>query len=340
VLFAEVPPKLPVGGVDMRADLVDQLTGELQMISAGKGLAAGVVALGIADATRVQGALSALCAYGKTAIGQKGVPIKKLDIGEKGCKGEIDLADAVPNMTLPVFPFDLKVEGKQILLSIGDVDPARLGGNAADDAGSFETHAMLAGPATFVSWSRGLDQDVDALPDTMQAQMKKNEPLVLMDAVAWLATAVYELGTVVTIDAAGAQMVVRVTTFAGDPPEARAAYVEAIKKRHDLDRAGYQTALVELAKKFPASKAGKRAKLESEGTPLLGPGAAFLGAGAAYFIVNVMHGRPGDMPPSGTKDAADVPSGAGFGKGKKKDDAPSELKAPPAGELKSPPGTP
>ena len=53
----------------------------------------------------------------------------------------------------PVFPFDLKVDGKQIVLVLGDVDPARLAGNAADDAGSYETHAMLAQPATFVSWS-------------------------------------------------------------------------------------------------------------------------------------------------------------------------------------------
>ena len=52
-----------------------------------------------------------------------------------------------------------------------------------------------------------------------------------------------------------------------------------------------------------------------------------------------MHGRRGDAPPSGS--AGDgAPSGPGFGKGKKKDEAPSELKAPKAGELKSPPGTP
>jgi hypothetical protein len=196
-----------------------------------------------------------------------------------------------------------------------------------------------------VSWSRDLDLDYDAMPPEILTQMKKNEPLVLMDASAWLATAVYEIGTVGTVDATGATLLVRVTTFAGDPPEARAAYVDAIKKRHDLDRTGYAAALAEVAKKYPATKAGKRARLESEGTPLLGPGSAILGAGAAAFIVQAMHGGPKggkQDSPDFIKDLEPAPEGkGGFGKKKDKDkDEASELKAPPAGELKSPPGAP
>jgi hypothetical protein len=345
ILFAEVDEHMPVGGVDLRTDLVDQLTGELQLLSAGKGLVAGVIMVGIADAAKVTGAIKSVCAVGKTSIGRPRMPIKSLDLNDAGCKGTLDFADVVPGLTLPVLPFDLKVDGKQIVATIGDVDPARLAGNAADDAGSFETHAMLAGPSTFVSWSRSLDLDYDGMPPEVLAQMKKNEPLVLMDATSWFSTAVYEIGTVGTVDATGATLVVRVTTFAGDPPEARAAYIEAIKKRHDLDRTGYTAALVELARKYPATKAGKRAKLESEGTPLLGPGSALLGAGAAAFIVQEMHGGPkaGNEPPSDfVKGMAPDDHKPGFGgHGKKKEEAaPSELKAPPSAELKSPPGTP
>ncbi len=349
LLRQQAPPSFMLGGTDLVANLLNQLTGELQLVSAGKGLVAGVITLGIEDGAKVTEALKAVCAIGKASIGQKGNPLSKLDIGDAGCKGTLDFTEMAKgvNMTVPLLPFDLKVDGKLLVLGIGDVDPARLAGNAADDAASAETRALLAGPATFVGWSRAFDTDFEALPGPFLAQLKKQEAVsVMLDTVSWLGASVYEIGSAFTVQADGATFVMRVTTFAGDPPEARAAYMAALDKRHNGDRPGYQSALADVAKKYAGSKIGKRARMESEGTPVLGPGAAVMaGAMTTVFLRGSQKDEAFSAPavetPETTEKAPDAAGGkAGFG-GKKPKDAPAdELKAPPAGELKSPPATP
>jgi hypothetical protein len=308
-LFLEQAPKsIPLGGVDLRTDLVDQLTGDLQVVTAGKGLIAGTIVLGIEDAAKVTGALKSVCAVAKAAIGQKDNPVTKLDIGDAGCKGELDFARLEKNLKL-VLPMDLKVEGKLLVITVGDVDPARLAGNAADDAVTAETRAMLAAPATFVAWSRAFDTDYDALPSMFTAEMKKDPNAgVMMDVGNWMASSVYELGLATVVQADGSSIVLRLTTFAGDPPEARTAYQAALSKRTGGDRAGYQAALADIAKKWPTSRIGKRARLEAEGTPVLGPASALAGAGmAAYLAKARMLSEP--APP-----AAPAKGKPGFGK--------------------------
>ena len=341
LMFKDAPASIPLGGVDVRKNLLDQLTGEMQFVSAGRGLVAGHILLGIEDAAKVTEAVKSLCAVGKTSIGQaKDNPISKLDLGDKGCKGELSFGmfEKQAGVTLPVLPFSLAVEDKLLALSFGDVDPARMAGNAADDAGSPETRAMLSGPASMVSWSRAIDIDVDALPGTFVAELKKQEPMLLaLDVLDWLGSNVYEMGFAATIAPDVASMTMRVTTFTGDPAEARAGYVAALQKRKAGDRPGYSAALTELAGKYPGTRVGKRAKLESEGSPVMGPGTAIAAAGfAAYFVArqvkSAFEGVPAVEPPPPPEAKPVKP---GFG-GKK--DAPAEeLKKPPAEELKAPP---
>jgi hypothetical protein len=316
----------------------------MQFVSAGKGLIAGTVSLGIEDGAKVTGALKAVCAVGKAAIGQKDNPVSKMDIGDSGCKGELSFAmlEKELGFKLPVLPFDLKVEGKVLLLSVGEVDPARLAGNAADDTGSAETRAMLSGPASMVAWSRAIDIDIDALPAKLVKEAKQqDEVAMLLDAMTWLATSVYEIGFSMSVEPDSATAVLRVTTFAGDPADARSGYAAALDKRRSGDRAGYSAALGDLAKKFAGTRIGRRAKLESEGSPVLGPGSGLVAGGAAAWV---FARKVRDFEPVLTAPAEPAPpehsSGDKPGFGGAKKDAPTELKAPPAEELKAPPATP
>jgi hypothetical protein len=335
-LFQAVPAQLPLGGVDLRTDLVDQLTGEFQFVSAGKGLIAGTILAGVEDTAKVTGALKSVCAIGKASIGQKQSPITRLDLDDKGCKGEISLAQFEKQMamTVPPIPFSLAVEGKLLVLRVGDVDPARAAGNAADDAGSGETRALLATPATFMAWSRSTDLDLDAVPSRLVTELKKQEATALLfDAISYLGLTVYESGLGVTVSGDGASLLLRVTTFGGDPAEARAAYLAALDKRKAGDRAGYLAALGEVAKKFPATKFGKRARLEAEGTPVMGPGAAILAGALATFAARAASSFdfegttiPEDQIPKMQEGTTPPPAGgSGFGK---KEAAPEPAPAP------------
>jgi hypothetical protein len=61
-----------------------------------------------------------------------------------------------------------------------------------------------------------------------------------------------------------------VSTFAADPPDARAAYEAALERRAAADDAGYRAALASIESQFPGTRAARRAEVVRAGAPYAG----------------------------------------------------------------------
>jgi hypothetical protein len=330
-----IPPKLtflrelddamPASNVDLRKDLFEQLTGEIAAVTAGKGLAAGALLLGLEDGERVKTALKNLCGMAAAFVAKPGSPVAKLDVTERGCKAELAFGPLEADLgALPNLPLEIGVDGKVLALWVGEVDLGKLKASGPSEAGSWETQQMLGAPASFLMWTRGLDVDVTLLPPKLQEMViASKEGRMLIDGWTHAAATIYEIGAALAVNPDGASMVFRVTTFAGDPAEAIAAYRAALDKRRGGDGEGARAALAEVAKKWPESKSGKRAALATRGeAPLMGPAGGLVGAGVAAFGMFTTRQVGDDRKPSNVEPGFGIEGLGGL------DLAPNEPAAP------------
>jgi len=299
---AGAPPTMtgPDGKTVSPAALV---TGDVQIVTAGKGLFAGAIFVKLTDPTAAKPLVAAICAEVK-----KGgtLPISAVVAKEDSCSGEISLAAAKDSLgvELPPFKFNFAVSGNLFAVVLGDLDLASLRGSVADEAGSPEARDALAGPQTAVLWSRNFGVDTSVLPkdlqDKLNAQPDAADGFNMMN---WSASQAYDFAASFNVTSNGVKIVLHATTFEADPSEARAALDAAFDKRAAGDRAAFLAALGDIEKKFPGTLAARRAKLERVGTPVVGPilGAAIgVAAGAALFLKSSGAGVP-------------TPTGGGFG---------------------------
>ena len=308
LLLAQVPADAPIGAfgaVDLRKDLLEKLTGDIQVVTAGKGLLAGALMFKVSDPAPVKKVIAAVCEEVKRP--QQGLPISGVVAKEDSCTGEISLAmlkDAI-GAELPPYKFHLAVAGNVFLIVLGDLDPASLKGSVVDEVGSPEARQALSGAQSFVVWSRGMTFDLGALPkelhDKLAAQADVADALALMN---WSGSQVYDFSMAAGLTPTGVKMTVHSTAMDADPADVRAAHQAAFDKRLSGDRAGYTAAMAEIEKKFPASLAARMARLERVGTPLAGPVLGLVGAGgAAFFAMAQGMGAaplPIEPPPGGS----------------------------------------
>src|SRR5262249_38312238 len=157
------PPVIPLPDGD-KVSLLELLTGDVQIVTAGKGLLAGAVLLKVTDPAKAKKIVGAVCGEVKKAGAQ--VPITNLVAKEDSCAGEISLAalkEAI-GVELPPFKFNFAVTGNVLAVLLGDVDLAGLKGSVAEEVGSPEAKDILTGAQTFSFWSRDLSIDVSQLP--------------------------------------------------------------------------------------------------------------------------------------------------------------------------------
>lgn len=290
--------------------LVDLLTGDIQIVTAGKGILAGAILVKVTDPAKVKPLISAVCAEVKK---DGSVPVTDLVAKEDSCSGAVSLAalkDAF-GVELPPYKFNLAVSGNLLAVVLGDVDLASLKGSVVDEAGSAEAKDILGGAQTAAVWSRNFGFDLSALPkeivDKINAQPDVADGFNMMN---WSAAHVYDVAAGLSVTPKGVKLVIHATTFETDPADAKNALEAAFDLRAGGDRAGYLAAMADIEKKFPSSLAARRAKLERVGTPIVGPifGAAIgVGAGVAYFLQQMGSlptpstgggfGTPGAVPP-------------------------------------------
>ncbi len=278
-MTGQMPANMPAGDVDLRADLVDQLTGDFELVTAGKGLVGGAFIVKIKDAARVKKAITAVCAE------LKQLPmIANPKVDDNGCAGDIDVTKDQPD--LPIVRVGVTLAGNVVVITMGDVNPGTLKGSVTADLISAEAKEILGGAQTMALWSRSLDVDVSGLPKKLAQTLTENDEVSrIITASNWFGSQVAEAALGANVTPTGAQIVVRVVTFAGDPPEARAAYLAALDKRAAGDAAGYAAAMAEIETKYAGALVGRRAKLERGGRAVLGPPTAMMAAGAAFYFM-------------------------------------------------------
>jgi hypothetical protein len=320
-MTGQMPANIPAGEVDLRTDLVDQLTGDVELVTAGKGLVGGAFIAKIKDAARVKKAIAAMCAQ------MKQLPMmanQKAD--ENGCSGDVDVTKEQPD--LPVIRVGIALAGSVVVVTIGDVEAGTLKGSVMGDLVSAEAKEILGGAQTMALWSRSLDVNVAGLPKKLADMLTQNEEVTqIITASNWFGSQIAEAALGANLTPTTGQMVVRIVTFAGDPPEARAAYLAALDKRAAGDTAGYTAAMGEIETKYGSALVARRAKLERSGRAVLGPPTAMMAAGAAFYFIargnataplpmpnlGGSFGDPGEKPPEKPSDTpaekpADTPA--------------------------------
>jgi type IV pilus assembly protein PilA len=326
------PASIPIPGeVDLRKDLLDQLTGDYAFHTVGRGLLAGVLAAGVKNGGRVAEAIAALCAAGQKNA-PPGVTIEPAD---GGCRGSVDLTTLVPGDVQQILqlPHDLlkvdasiAVRGEVLALTTGDVPKPQ--GSPAAAAGSAGAREILGGSWHGVIWARSLDPFAGA-SDEIVAVFKRlmtqgpdgDQGWNLSLVGRWALAHVYEVGLAGALRDDGIHGLVQVTTFAADPPEVYQAYEAAVNKELDGDGAGYRAALADLASKHGDSLAGKQAKLIAGGTPIITGSTGILAAIAIpAFLKYIKKSKSSEAQIHVRKlyDGAralvmEMPSGAGLG---------------------------
>jgi hypothetical protein len=259
---SDAPPEI--------AEMVKQLTGDMMFVTAGKGLMAGAIVLGINDGEKVGKGIDAACKM-LASIGATSAP--------GACSGTAPLS-AMVNPMLPDLKYDIRVDGKALVITLGDVDRASLKGSVLSETGSKEAKDVLTGAHVFAGWTYGLGVDLASLPKELAEMAAKDKDVgEALNVLSWLSTQVYEIAFAGGIDATSAHLIVRITSFGGDPAEARAAYEKAVEKRIAGDAAGTKAALADVVAKYPNTLAARRAKMEAAGTPVIGPATVLVGAG-------------------------------------------------------------
>lgn len=274
LFLSDAPPSMPVGGADLREDVLDQLTGDFVLVSAGKSVFGGALLAQVKDPKRVEKAVEGIC----TVLGAVDT-LQDVAYDKGTCTGTLAMPEDTPFQLSAPMKVVLSVHGGVLALATADYDLAARKGSVVDAAGSAESREILTGAATFAMWGRGFDF-FGAVPAELLAQFPPDvtEAFDYLELASWIGLHVYDLGIAGGVEADGAHLLFRATTFAADPDDARQAYAAALGKRLARDRAGWEAALADVAKKHPDTLVGKQAQLIVGGVPALGAGTGILAA--------------------------------------------------------------
>ncbi len=306
--LAPMPPQMPLGpGIDARADLIDNLTGEVVTYSRGNEFLAEHLTLGLKDPARAGRAIEFLCDAGKQAL----PGMKK---GAGSCSGTIELKELLeqsPDLRplvqgMPPVPFVVQVAGKNLEVKVGW--PGASTGTAADNAGNDVARELMTGNWNFVMWGMGFDPLAVApgpLQKRLTAMMPGGQDGAGIAMARWLFGHVYDLGGAWALRDDGMYLLAQVTTYAGDPPDAYAGHQRALTSMAMGDYGSYRKQSADLAKAFPQTLTGRHGARIDKGVPLLattgvwGIGAfAALAAGKKDVAVRDMDDISPAIPPA------------------------------------------
>jgi hypothetical protein len=289
----DMPASIPLpGGIDLRPDLLDNLTGEIAVYSRGKNFLAEHIVFGLKEPARLARAMPILC-EGIKAQGFLG------QVKQQGasCQGVLDLrallADAVPELApfvdgMPPVEILAAVNGNALELQVGKLLPPS--GKAGDNAGTAVAQEMMTGEWNGVQWGVAFDP-LAITPPVLTERLDKNilanltpDQIGPLNLLRWMYAHVYDAGVAMALRADGMYLTAQITTYAADPPEALKAYEDALALLYDRNYAGYKSAIAALAQKHPQSLAGRNAALQVKGVPMFGQAGA-IGVLAAVAII-------------------------------------------------------
>jgi hypothetical protein len=269
---AQIEPRL-------RAELVDQLTGDFEIATSGSGIVAFAATALLKDAARVERYVKERCA--ETGGTERRYAIGKIAVSDHGCTAAFMPGLLLLPVNFSPLSLSVTVEGERLVILAGDgrtpTAAERSYGALVEGA---EALRVLAGAEALVAFTRSPTMGPDIAPGKAWkavVPLLDDGRVALLDAWGEVAARIYQVFAAARVEPSGGVAVLDVTTFAADPKEARDAYEAALALRSAGDEAGYKGALAGIEQRFPGTRAARRAALARAGTP-------YVGAGAALFM--------------------------------------------------------
>jgi hypothetical protein len=286
--LAEIPATIPMGrGMDLRRDVIDNLTGEVVAFSRGDMFLSEQITLALKDGAPAAKLVQGVCPF----LGRAG--LQKPRAGKGSCRGKVDLGKTLaknPDLAplvegMPELDLKIAVVGNNLEIQLGGVEgPGKADTN---NAGNAVTRELLTGNWNIVQWGMSFDPIASA-PDVLADRLQKGvlaqltgDDKQMVDALRWLYGRLYDGGWAVALRDDGMYAIAEVTTMAGDPAEVQQAHEAAVTKLLDGDIEGYREAMLALAKAHPKSLAANHVRNLDGGAPMLGQ-FGILGALAAF----------------------------------------------------------
>lgn len=270
-LAAAVPADVPLDP-RLRLELVEQLTGDVEIATSGSGFAAASVVASLKDAARVERYVKERCA--ETGGSERRYALGRITVQDHGCKGALIPGMLLLPLEVSAIELSVAVEGDHLVLLVGDAHvptPRERAWTSLVDGAPARDALGSAEALTVFTRSPTVGPDV-APGRAFKAlwPLLDERQVTLIDTFDEVAARLYQGFATAHVAADGVVVSLDVTTFAANPPETRAAYEAALARRTAGDEAGYRAALARVEEKFPGTLAARRAAEVREGTPYLG----------------------------------------------------------------------
>lgn len=262
----------------VRTELAEQLTGDLEIATSGVGLFGASLVAPVRDAARVERYVKERCAEAGGSM--RRYALDKITVTAHGCSAVLDPRMLLLPVSIDPVSISISVDGQRLVMLFGEArEPSadRRAWEALVDGD--DVRRVLADAEALVAFTRSPIVGPDVGPAKAFKDMipfLDEKALSFLDAWGEVGARIYQAVLAVRVTDDGIVAWADFTTFAGDPAGAREAYRAALVKRTAGDEAGYRAALADIEKRFPASRAAKRAAEVREGGPYLGAGALFL----------------------------------------------------------------
>ena len=291
----EIPPAMPIGDVDLKPIVFDQMTGQISMITAGEGVVSGTLVIGLADEKPLAAALPRLCAIGRRFAAEAVYRGGSCRAAVRPDRLGVPIPGLPSALRAPI-PIEITTAPRAALIRVGE--PGK--------AAAVAPPPFVTGDGHFVSWGRSFDPLATApaklaglVSAILESQLGSGEVRRRVDLARWALNHLHEIGVRARLDPDGIRASLLVTSFAADAPATYAAYQAAARKLIEGDVAGYRAAMKALAAAHPGTIAAEQAALVESDAPAIGLGTGIYAAvGIPAFMKFLDRARQASTVPS------------------------------------------
>jgi hypothetical protein len=273
-------------------EFIEQLTGDVEVTTSGRGLIGLYSGFELKDPARVEAYVKEKCAE---ANGWKlGTGLRSISVTPHGCSAVFDSRFSILPVSLDPIPVSAEVHGRALEIGLGGAaPPGAVQHTTAVVAAETDAALAVADREAIVAFTKSpwIGPDIGA-GDTFRRMFwfidKRDAARIdgFNDAAAHIAQAF----VAARIDDDGLVANAGFITFERDPPEAQRAYDLALSARASRSLVDYRAELAAIEKSFPGSLVAQRAFEVRTATdpgsgqaPYVGAGAVALGLAATWL---------------------------------------------------------
>jgi hypothetical protein len=262
-------------------ELIEQLTGDVEVTTSGRGLMGLYTGFELKDPARVEAYVKEKCAE---QHGSKlGTGLTKITVTPHGCSAVFDSRFSVLPVSLDPIPLSAEVGGRELEIAIGGATaPASRQRTTAVIAPETDAALAAADREALVAFTKSpwIGPNIGA-GDTFRRMFWfiDKRDAARIDRFNDEAAHVAQAFVAVRVDDDGLVANAGFITFERDPPEAQHAYDLALSARASRSLVDYMTQLADIEKRFPGSLAAQRAFEVRTATDSASGQAPYVGAG-------------------------------------------------------------